>query len=85
MVTIGSRGPYEWLVTDESFDPLQLCPEIVVGKYVAVTSIDSSEFVPTEKFKPDRAGIEFLPKAKQVIEAAGFSLETEVFAESYDN
>ena len=49
MLTVGSRGPYEWLVTDESFDLLQLRPEIVVGKYVAVTSIDSSEFVPTEK------------------------------------
>jgi hypothetical protein len=28
---------------------LQLCPEIVLGKYVAITSIDSSEFVPTDK------------------------------------
>ena len=37
------------------------------------------------KFKPDQAGLEFLAKAKQIIEGAGFSLETEVFAESYDN
>ena len=49
MLTVGSRGPYEWLVTDENFDLLQLCPEVALGKYVAVTSIDSSEFVPTEK------------------------------------
>jgi hypothetical protein len=49
MLTVGSRGPYEWLVTDENFDLLQLCPEVVLGKYVAITSIDSSEFVPTEK------------------------------------
>lgn len=49
MLTVGSQGDYEWLVTDEKFDLLQLCPEVVLGKYVAVTSIDSSEFVPTEK------------------------------------
>jgi hypothetical protein len=49
MLTVGSMGPYEWLVTDENFDLLQLCPEVVLGKYVAVTSIDSGEFVLTEK------------------------------------
>ena len=37
------------------------------------------------KFKPDKTAIEFLTKAKKIIEEAGFSLETEVFAESYDN
>ena len=49
MLIGGSPGGYEWLVTDENVDLLQLCPEVVLGKYVAVTSIDSSEFVPTEK------------------------------------
>jgi hypothetical protein len=49
MLTVGSQGLYEWLVTDENFDLLKLCPELVLGKYVAVTSIDSSQFVPTEK------------------------------------
>jgi hypothetical protein len=49
MLTIGSHGPYEWLVTDAHFDLLQICPEIVIGKYVAVTSIDSSELVPTQE------------------------------------
>ncbi len=37
------------------------------------------------KHKPDQEGRQFLAKAKQVIEAAGFSLRHEVFAESYDN
>jgi hypothetical protein len=37
------------------------------------------------KFKPDMEAIEFLRKAKKVIESAGFSLETSVFAESYYN
>jgi hypothetical protein len=49
MLTIGSQGLYEWLVTDENLDLLQLCPEVVLGKYVAVTSIDSGQLVPTEK------------------------------------
>jgi hypothetical protein len=48
MLTVGSEGLYEWLVSDQEFDLLQLCPEVVLGKYVAVTSIDSSQLVPTE-------------------------------------
>ena len=37
------------------------------------------------KFKPDRAGEAFLRSARIVIESAGFTLSTEVFAESQDN
>jgi hypothetical protein len=49
MLTVGSQGPYEWLVTDQQFDLLQICPEVVVGKYIAITSIDSGLLVPTEE------------------------------------
>lgn len=49
MLTVGSQGLYEWLVTDENFDLLQLCQEVVLGKYVAITSIDSGPLVPTDK------------------------------------
>ena len=49
MFTVGSEGLYEWLVTDQQFDLLQACPEVVLGKYVAITSIDSGVLVPTEK------------------------------------
>jgi len=48
MVTVGSEGLYEWLVTDEQFDLLQMCPEVVLGKYVAITSFDSGPLVPTD-------------------------------------
>jgi hypothetical protein len=48
MLTVGSEGLYEWLVSDQQFDLLQLCPEVVLGKYVAITSIDSGSFAPTE-------------------------------------
>ncbi len=37
------------------------------------------------KHKPDPEGWKFLARAKNVIESAGFSLRSEVFAESYDN
>jgi len=47
MFTVGSQGLYEWLVTDQQFDLLQLCPEVVLGKYLAITSIDSGQLVPT--------------------------------------
>jgi hypothetical protein len=49
MLNVGSEGSYDWLVADQQFDLLRLCPQIVLGKYVAITSIDSGEFVPTEK------------------------------------
>ena len=47
MLAVGSHAAYEWLVTDENFDLLQICPAVVLGKYVAVTSIDSGECVLT--------------------------------------
>jgi hypothetical protein len=49
MLVVGSHGSYEWLVTDQQFDLLEICPEVVLGKYLAITSIDSGELVPTEK------------------------------------
>jgi hypothetical protein len=48
MLAVGSEGLYEWLVTDQQFDLLQVCPEVVLGKYVAITSIDSGSLVPSE-------------------------------------
>ena len=49
MLTVGSQGLYEWLVTDQQFDLLQLCPEVVLGKYIAITSVDSGQLVPTDE------------------------------------
>lgn len=37
------------------------------------------------KFRPDPTGLQFLAKAKAVIESAGFTLRQEVFVESSDN
>jgi hypothetical protein len=49
MLTLGSEGLYEWLVTDQQFDLLETCPEVVTGKYVAITSIDSGPLIPTNE------------------------------------
>jgi hypothetical protein len=66
MLTVGSQGLYEWLVTDQQFDLLQICPEVVVGKYIAITSIDSGALVPTDEETAagwqSRAKIAYSPK-----------------------
>ena len=49
MLTVGSQGLYQWLVTDQQFDLLQICPEVVLGRYIAITSIDSGPLAPTEE------------------------------------
>jgi hypothetical protein len=48
MLNVGSEGSYDWLVSDQQFDLLRLCPQIVLGKYVAITSIDSGALEPSE-------------------------------------
>lgn len=66
-VTIGTHGDYEWLVADYGLDDLlRLSPEIVLGKYVAITSIDSGSLNPTEEERAagweSRGGIAYSPK-----------------------
>ena len=47
-MTVGVHGQYEWLVCEHCLDDLlRLCPEIVLDKYIAVTSTDSGSFFPT--------------------------------------
>jgi hypothetical protein len=68
MLTVGAQGSYEWLVTDEQFDLLQLCPDVVLGKYVAVTSIDGGQLNLTDKEKAagwqSRGQIAYSPKVR---------------------
>ena len=69
MFTVGSQDSYEWLVTDENFDLLALGPDIVLGKYVAVTSMDSGQLVPTDIESAagwhSRAKIAYSPKIEK--------------------
>jgi hypothetical protein len=47
--TVGVHGAYEWLVTQHHLeDVLQRCPEVVVGKSVAVVACDSGSFLPDD-------------------------------------
>jgi hypothetical protein len=76
MLTVGPEGLYEWLVSDRQFDLLQICPEVVLGKHVAITSIDSGPLVPSESemaagwqsrhkigYSPRVQNVENLPRA----------------------
>jgi len=66
MLTVGSQGQYEWFVTDQQFDLLQICPGVVLGKYIAITSFDSGPLVPTDEERAagweSRGNIAYSPK-----------------------
>jgi hypothetical protein len=49
----GSHGPYRWLVTERhDLDALlRWWPQVLVGKYIAVTSLDSGPMVLTDEEK----------------------------------
>jgi hypothetical protein len=50
MVTVGSHGIYEWLVANQDLSTLlRKCPEVVIGKYVAITSLDSGPVLLKER------------------------------------
>lgn len=70
MLTVGSQGAYEWLVTDRQFDLLRNCPDVVLGKYIAITSFDSGPLVPTDEEKAggweSRSNIAYSPKIQDV-------------------
>lgn len=45
----GSHGAYKWLSSRHELDDLlRLCPDVVLGKYIAVTSIDSGYLHPVD-------------------------------------
>ncbi|MGA7634674.1 MAG: hypothetical protein WCB11_28245 [Terriglobales bacterium] len=70
MLTVGSQGVYEWLVTDRQFNLLRICPDVVLGKYMAITSFDSGPLVLTDEEKAagweSRSNIAYSPKIQDV-------------------
>ncbi len=70
MIAFGSQGVYEWLVTDQQFDLLSVCPEVVLNRYIAITSIDSSPLVPnveeTAAGWRTRGKIAYTPKIQDI-------------------
>jgi hypothetical protein len=68
----GSRGGYFWLTSaDHDLDYLLMsCPQIVLGRYLAVTSFDSGSLVPNEDEIiagwGSRGGIAYSPKIESI-------------------
>jgi len=50
--TTGVNGAFQWLTTEHELDVLlRLRPDVVVGKYLAITSIDSGSLFINEQLK----------------------------------
>lgn len=68
----GSRGSFFWLTTTEYelHDLITSCPEVVLNKYIAVTSFHSGSLVPDEAETiagwQSRRGIAYSPKVESV-------------------
>src|ERR1039458_10364556 len=67
----GSHGAYKWLTTRHELDDiLRLCPAVVLGKYLAITSIDSGHLSPSTEEKlagwESRLGIAYSPLVQSV-------------------
>ncbi len=73
----GAQGPFRWLESPSHkiHDVLQVCPELVTGRYLVITSFDSSrmEPVPSERLNgwrvagsalhvPPLEGLELIPR-----------------------
>ncbi len=52
---IGSHGQYQWLtsVDHDISSLLQICPNVLLDKYLAVTSMDSAQLLLTDQEKSD--------------------------------
>src|SRR5579864_4646469 len=67
----GFHGAYKWLASEfELDDILRLCPVVVLGKYLAITSIDSGRLSPTAEEVlagwENRHGIAYSPLVQSV-------------------
>ena len=71
MLKVGSNGVYEWLVTDQQFDLLRACPNVLLGKYLAITSFDSGALILSEEERvagwESRSKIAYSPKIQDVL------------------
>ena len=71
LLQTGSEKGYQWLVsTDRQLDVLECCPEVVLGKYVAITSFDSGPLGLTLAQRSagwiSQGGIAYSPKIQNV-------------------
>lgn len=71
LLQTGTMNGYQWLVsTDEQLDVLECCPDVVLGKYVAITSFDSRPLRLTEEQRSagwvSEGRVAYSPKIQQV-------------------
>jgi len=46
----GIQGRYQWLEADQNLrEFLSICPTAILGKYIAITAVDSGSFFPSEE------------------------------------
>jgi hypothetical protein len=70
-LAIGSHGGYDWLTTQHDLEALlKLCPELVLDKYLAVTSRDSGPLTLSDSERGtgwiSRGGIAYSPQIESV-------------------
>jgi hypothetical protein len=66
-LVVGVQGNYQWLVAKHSFDDLiERCPEILLGKFLAITAFDSGPLLLNDEEKAagweSRGEIAYSPK-----------------------
>ena len=72
-MTTGSRGEYRWLQVDlRLHDFLRCCPGVVFSKYIAITSVDSGAFTPSDSDRgrgwSETGGIAYSPEVLSIEE-----------------
>jgi len=88
---LGSRGKYQWLVSANLWldEFLALCPQAILDRYVAITSLDSGPYrlneIDTAQGWHSHDNISYSPLVTQIesIETAGFD-EWYVNTEPFD-
>jgi SAM-dependent methyltransferase len=68
---VGTHGDYEWLSTEHSFeDLLRQCPQMVLGKYVAIASYDGGRLLLSDDNRAagwqSRMDIAFSPRVESI-------------------
>jgi hypothetical protein len=74
MIFTGTHGQYRWLTSAEQYmgDMVRLCPDVLLGRYVTVTSIDSGSPWLTDAQRTGgwslRSGMAYSPRLTRVEE-----------------
>jgi hypothetical protein len=68
-MTTGVHGEYQWLEADHELSKfLDICPQAILGRHMAVTAADSGSFVPSEADRAtgwtDSGGVAYSPSIR---------------------